>query len=540
MKPKLKKGKKAQPDGKVQHAVIPSAKPSAKTSAKPSPDILEVLGIAPFARLNGVSADSVLAILATVLPAVAGPVTWTTGQLGPTRLGDLNLMVPADSPLMMRLVERLTAHAGMLSQRLATKMTVFSPTAIECVLKGAFGSGLAAKLAPTASRDQTLASHQQALRSQESRILLHEDLKFDPIVPRAEAISHPEFLLEFVGARELIPSTESCHCRSALLITPRLGLERAGSEPHQAVKTLASLLAGAVAPERSAGTPRPAGRPKARLILPVNGEDLAFLQNFGGDLLRQLVWLPATPEGPPTPERPATPADPPAGRPVPDAPSALAFVQIYQSAIEHVLALRREGRQPMMQLEDESSVVQLDSRSAAFVRGVDGFPHDPGSAARALPGALAWSLGVLCQMLPNRGPSEAHLIDTALSAAERLLAAHLQRMDVLRTDQQVQRDHLMAERVLAAVAAKGAMKLREIARIFQNQKKEAIEPVLRAMVEVGLLEPDGTGAYATGAVELDDAEDALSALFRAAVVPCLPPATEIGDKAKKSQNPPRN
>ncbi len=447
-------------------------------------DALEILGIRAWAADMGVAPESALAVVASVLTGTGGADAWLEGTWGPSPLPKLDLLSAKSCHPVQRLIDCLVAPLRLMNRRLAQKMGVHSPEAIAFCTAGPFAAG--AKHATPALIEKTLRHHWQALtqtRAPGEAGMLHQDLAFDPVPQRLEAITHPDFMVENARGRDLTALVDHGHQHTALVIRPVLALERHCSEPYQVMSQLTALLEGTIVRKRTGAGSQAA---RAHAILALSAGEIEFMLAHGPGLLSRLLWVVAS-----------NPAE------ARDAEASRRFFSTYRQALEQILDLRREGRTPLIRLQADS-MQAFETELGKYRDELDLLPVDPGSSARGLPETLLWALGFLRLALPENRATDTSLVSAAFQSARQLLDSHVREI----TRKEEARKEVVhcrfAEKIVAEVASRAPLKFRDLARLFKKQRKELFTPVLDVLFETGVLVRDGQERLNPGPVQLAD------------------------------------
>lgn len=481
----------------------PDSAPEKRRRTKAPVDALDAIGLAAFARTIGVAPDTALAAVSTMLTGLAGPDAWIQSPWGPCRLPKLDLLTFKDDFKIQRLIDILSSPLSLLSRRLVHNMGTYNPTAIELLASGPFASGAASKHADPEMRDKILRRHSDALMQApgpgESGLLRH-DLAFEPESQRCEAILHPQFLLSGVDGRNLRSRVEGCHLRTALVIQPVLGLIRQGSEPARVIKQLVTLLDGTTIRARSGAIDR--GRDssipaKAHAILSLAKDEVEALSAMGADHLNRFLWLVESAS------RTSKPGD-----------GSEAFLSAYQSAIEKILGLRREGRGLIISFESRETMAKFEAELRLYEADIDRMAPDAGQWARGLPQTLFWALAFLRLSLPeNRGPDDESLLAASFAAARRLVESHVGQVLIVTNASLLADRCLLAGRIVEEVTKRAPLKFSSLVRSFNRQEKSRFDPVIDALLETGVLVRDEDKRLDRGPVDLADVEEALVKRF---------------------------
>lgn len=462
----------------------------------PAETALEAFGIAGFAKELGVDEDFAVAVCCSILAGIAGPEGYLETPWGPGRLPKLDLLTTKDSSPGARLIGCLTDPVERINGRLAHNMARCNPDAIEFLAFGAF-SGDASKKPPLEARDATLRRNLAFLTSKEG---LKGDLVIDATARRVEAILHPGILLRRAAGRDLPRLLDDCHYRSALVVEPSLGLGREGSEPAKAIREFLLLLVGALTRNRSSSgrSRKGVGPARGQVILTLGREELGALNGTAAVLLDRMLWI-----------------SPNVGKPVASAKpdGASIFLDAYERTIRKVVELRREGHALLVQFESPEMRTRFHDELKVYEKGVATMRSNPGESAARLPEALFWGLWFLRRSLPQGSRvSDDALITAVFASATRLAANHNRQVLVLRNSGLVTDALQIARRAVRELSTRMApLKIRDLTRMFSQQKKERFVPILDALVEAGVLIKDSTGAYLLGSVEIDEVADLLVA-----------------------------
>ena len=472
-----------------------AAKPAKKPKARPPEDAMALLGIRAWARDLDVAPETALAMVAAMLTGAAGPDAWLEVSWGPMPLPKLDILTDKGHSAVMRLIDCLAGPVRQMNRRLAQKMGVHSPAALEFCTAGPF-AGSGQKLATPDMVEKTMRSHWLALTRTPGPGedgMLHQDLAHDPVPERMEAITHPNIVLENARSRDLATLVDNCHLHAALVIRPVLPFDRGGSEPYQAMNQLAALLDGVIVRKRESGGCQQA---RATAILALAEAEKEFLATAGQALLSRLLWV-----GPGTAN-----VDPPgAAQAGPQDASSRRFFDAYRQALDLILDLRRQGRTPLLRLTDSTA---FESKLRQYRADLDQWPTDPGTSARGLPETLLWAMGFLRLSLhPDHRPSDKSMVNAAFGIARQLADTHVREMTKQDDVQQSEASCLFAGQIVAHVSQHAPMAFRDLARSFGKQRKERFVPVIDALVDARVLVRDEQGRLSPGLVALADVTD---------------------------------
>lgn len=477
-------------------------------------DALELLGLRAWSRAMDVSPETALAAAATVLTGMAGPDPWLEATWGPVPLPKLDLLSCRRDGPVQRLIDCLAAPVLQLNRRLSQKMGVHSPEALELCTTGTTSN----KHAPPALVERTMRNHWQALTlTSGDGSLLDQDLAFDPVPNRMEAITHPEFLLENPRGRDLTTLIDQCHLHTALVIRPVLALDRKGSEPHQMMSQLTALLEGTIVRKRGHSSCQTA---KACAILALGDTEIECMQASGHELLDRLLWLVA-----------GTAVDAPA-----DAEASRRFFRSYQQAATVILDTRRQGRAPALRLQDDHAMAEFETELVKYRHELSQLPVNPGSSAQALPQSLLWTMGFL-RLAVTSSQSDESLVQAAFFCARQLVETHVRELTRKDEANKVEARCDLAEQIVLRLTSK-PVRLRALVRSFDDQRKARFMPVINALMELGVLVRDDESLYHVGSVELTEV---IGELLAKLAVSQGSTEAEAGESAQSSEDaaPPR-
>ncbi len=469
-------------------------------------NMLATTGLPAIARTAGVSIDSALVVVAAMLAGIAGPDASIDSPLGPIRLAKLDLLTDAEDLKLQKLMDRLVSPLELMNRRLAANMGRNSPVALELLTSGAYSSTATTKLADQEMREKSLRRHMDTLAttsSPGSSESLRQDLAYNPLPARIEAIRHPRFVIKGADGGNLKFLVEACHLRTALVVQPKLGLARQGSQPAQVTQNLIALMEGVMIAERPASIER--GRDsslpaKAHVVLSLARAEIEALHRSGNDPLNLFLWIK---EGDSQKRVPA------------DAASIQTFFDGYQLATSEILALRREGKALMVRFETEEGLNEFEEAFRRYESDILQKWAEAKAWARALPQTLFWALSFLRRSIsPSCVADVESLMEASFTTARRLVENHCNQVLVITTAKLLADRHTLAGRMVEAVEeAASPVKFRDLARCSRIQRKEIVTPVVDALIEVGVLVRDDDGIHTLGPVDLAEAVESLDQKF---------------------------
>jgi hypothetical protein len=459
------------------------------------------MGLSAVSRASGVPSDTLVAVLATMLPGLAGPDAWLQDSLGTSRLVKLNLLTTTKDYRLQQLIDRLTTPLEAIQGRLVANMSRKCSDALELVACGPYSNPDTLKLSNPEMREKSLRITADILtRSSQPGAFntLLQDLAEDPIPPNIEAVRHPQFLIMGADGRSLTPQVENSHQRAALIIQPKLKLAQKGPEPSKVMKILISLLDGLTVTKRPDSIER--GRDssllaKAVAILTLTPPEIDALHAMGPGHLDRFVWLKE--EYAQDTPKPGEPDD------------CEVFLAAYQKAVMEILNLRREGKRLMMGFEARKMMSKFDTELRTYESEIQQTAAGAGPWAMGLPQTLFWALGFLRRAMPaDRQPDDESLMSTSFAAARRLVKNHLDQVLLITMTELVKDRRRMARKIVKDVSEETSpVKFRDIARRNQDQSKERLIPVIDVLIEVGVLARDEERFHTLGPVDLTDVQE---------------------------------
>ena len=515
-------------------------------------------GLDDFAGRSGVSSDEVLAVMSFLLAGMAGPEAWLGGHNDGAPLAKLDLLVRRRDGALGRMAGQLVAKLRGLNRALTAGMADYSMDWIRLTRRGAFAGGTTAKFADPEdtrkARERLLKNLKEPGAESHS---LNDDLEHEKEAVRVESLLHPQFLLESVRCRELEKALDLCHQRTAVVVGLKTGFARAGSEPARDLRGLLDLMEGLATPRWEESAKGETGRSrvmplKAHVLLEAGDEDLALMARLLPEMAGRFLWL--------------TPADSGTLQPPRRLPKATAETKAvavdrsaelmdgFTKAAMEILSQRRTGETVAFGGGDGA----LDF--ACFGRAMDRYRRwigslgkryqlDPGPAVFELPGGLVFGLGFLSLQGGGSGlASPVQVMAQAFRSARRLARRHCRELALHLKAQQVTQGLDLARRMVFNLEEKGPMTRRQLVRCFGNQRMERFEPVIDALIGLGVLVWREDGGLESGDVEISDVEDRLrdallapapvDAGVRSAAKPKPPAQTPPKSPAGKGKKPP--
>ena len=453
--------------------------------------LYEELGVDALAASLEVGPDAVILTAATILAALAGPNAELQVPWGLERVSPANILLLAGEPGSSRLLECLSAVPRRLQSDLLRNMSTYRPEALDFLTRG-FEIGTKPGVTDSDARQATLKRNLAALSS----IDASEDFGANPVLCRREAISHPQFLIGLGVRTSLAKEAEGCHLRSALAFLRALGHEDSDVARNTGLTELAGLLEGVTVPwKRERGLDFPV---RLNVVAALSDPDISKL--VGANVDRSFLRLSTM-----------SPAQHLRGR-----RDGAYFFGLFQSMAERLLHERRSG-----------AAVGVRFRSPQgrdlFYENLRAYRHESRDADAAgqeqnLPQLLYWSL----RMLTGSGGStvaddESRLISAVFGIARRAGESHWRSHCASRNHSEIEEAWTLSQAVVERILdfesqGKAAPKFREIVRRFSNQDRSRFEPVVRTLVELGVLVLAGN-RYSPGEVDLLEVEEGWRTAF---------------------------
>ncbi len=485
-------------------------KTASRTRKKPRcefSDIARLTGMTAFAAKTGTSSDAVLAVVCFLLCGTAGNEAWLGNFKRGWPLAKLDILVPAQSPALRRLIDQFVSRVRLINRTLSANMGRFSPEIVAVMLHGSFAGGRSAKNASPQATEKAMGLHRLALdRTAGGQDSLTQDLAPDVEAHNIESTLHPEFLIENTKCRDLFDALERCHQRSAIVVCPKLESSRGGAGPVKDFRRLMELLEGAAPPKNSASLGRTSCLPlKAHAVLAAGGDDLAVMSEAVAGMPERFLWLSEKKEGkPPVPTEPRSADAEGVG-------SVESLMTAFQGAILTILGARRDGGTPAICFESDNALVAYETGMANHEQWIQTMAEDPtaefGPVACELPSTLYWGLGFLCQNLPERiRPCAEELLAAAFAAAKRLGEVHFRELKIFRNADLVRQRLVLAGRIMEEVETRAPLGMRDLVRSFNRQRKERHLTVINALIKLKVLVRDEDGRFIQGDVDLSEVE----------------------------------
>lgn len=467
-------------------------------------------GLEDFARSSGTTSDEVLAVMSFLLAGMAGPEAWLGRHHDGAPLAKLDLLLRRRDGALCRMAGQLVAKLRGLNRSLTAGMADYSMDWIRLTRRGAFAGGATAKFADP--EDTRMARERLLKDLEQSRVdngSLKADLKHEREAVRVEALLHPQFLLESVRCRELETALDLCHLRTALVVALKTEPGRAGSEPVRDLRGLFDLMEGLATPQweedKKVDSARSRVIPlKAHVLLEAGDDDLALVARLLPEMAGRFLWL--TPVG-------GVPLKPPRRPPGAAAGNRSAeLMDLFIKAAMEILDQRRMGAAAAFgggsdALDFERYGRAMDRYRRWIARLGKLHQLDPGPVAGELPGGLGFGLGYLChQGGGDAGAAPLAVMAAAFRSARRLVRRHCRELGLHLNAEQVEQRLELARRILGNLEEKGPLARRELVRCFSDQCWERFEPVVEAMVRLGVLLRRADGKLASGSVDLAGVE----------------------------------
>jgi len=395
------------------------------------------------------------------------------------------------------------------------------------IRRGVYAGGREAKHAAEADTEKARERFLDKLKASEDRAeRLARDMAEKAEVSRLEALLHPQFLLESVRARELEQALDPCHQRTALVVGLKTDPGRAGSEPARDLRGLLELMEGLATPQWEGPMARSRVMPlRAHVLLEAGDGDLSLMARLLPEMPGRFLWL-ASPAG----------GDRVVRLDEESLAASARLMKAFTGAAMEILGFRRAGETVTVGGED-AFPVKWHRMMERYRRCVGHLAArhrlEAGPVLRELPGVLCFGLGFLCRhSAPDQGtaPAMDAIMREAFRAAWRLARRHCRELSLFLNAERVEQGLELARQIVAKLEEKGPLNHRGLARCFGNQRKERFEPVIAALLRLGVLVRRDDGTLATGEEELAEVEDGLR---QALLAPA--PAEPAAAKADRSK-----
>jgi len=430
------------------------------------------------AAMAGVDDTSWMVLASSVLAGLAGPAACfeaVPGMIEP--LTAPNLLLPCRALRLRRMLDLFLDVPRVLQTSMIARSATLRTDLLERVRFGA--------TAPSKGKDRQVAvtqleRHRQALQAPPKLLggepdgdpVLYDDLSHASDLCREDALLRPAYMLENPELDKLPALLAGCTAGHAL-VTGELTTAVLRSP---AMDTVARMLDGATVE----GKPVTCNRtvPGAHLtkvgataILRLGGDALETMVARESGILGRFMIL--------QPDKPAT-FDP--------QKNGDGWTRSLAGAMRSVIASRRVGGMAKAWMSSEAAGREFVTRRLRFEAEVED-TGDPGLTALAsLPTVIAWAI---LRLNPACSNLDEVAIKYAFFHSEMMLGRIRRCLDQVRSIQRRASVDRHAARMLDRLRVGGSMTRRQLVRGFDCQRAEVHEPVIRNLIDSGLVREDG-------------------------------------------------
>ncbi len=474
------------------------------TQSSPKPDARILTGIEHWAVTIGVDPDNALALVASILGGLAGPLGYIDHPWGMEGLPSLHVVVPAAEGMLPHASNVLLSPARRINRQILESMAGINPSLLNYVRHASF-AGDPGKVNPhddiesVALRDLREGA---AFDPQRRHISNGEgDLDPDPIQRRVEAITRPALLLESPGLAEIPKLLSGCHLSHALGADIPLHHLLSSPKRKREIDQLARLMNGTEILMPSPKYPVSIEHNRAARLQAILRAALSVLRQLLPDiipLLEQSLVLVNTPA---------------VARPD---PTASYFSELFGRTTSRVALLRRNGMPMVSEFTTSEASSRFQEEFSRFIAACDASPVPVGSSIRNLPQSMAWTLMMLrLHMKQNGPPGDDEVITAVFDASRNLLRRHCQQVDELLHAAEQEEMIRRARKIVRKIQEKQLITFSGLVRTFDQQRTSLYRPVVDTLVEAEVLDRQPDGKLRLGNRSFEEALPTMSFSFLA-------------------------
>lgn len=444
--------------------------PQLKVLEEKQPDPpADPLGLEAWAASRGLGSHTALAIVSSILSAVAGNMFRFDLPASCIGAPGINLAgVDNDSFVAMGIAD-LTNVLAVAQRRLVGKAREFSVEEIDSAM---FQERPAYHKRDFLERLGTPALTAFGIEDHSLENRMDKDMETSDQALCYERLVRPTFMFTGSLPADLTAALGGCHESRGLAAGCFESLPDAGSKRHRRVSDIISHLNGVSFTRES------------RKIRINESQETAYLRGVLLFPQPHFDWLIAERRDLLTNAIPITSSATAVGHePQVDEILAARFLHRFQMEVRHALASRRSHSAVSSMFHSEAPTVEFLRRQRAFLRELQTVPESCRlSEAAKLPATMAWTL----LGLAGKADLDDHIIETVFAAAHRL---HADAVRMFREHDQadVAAQRLTVARKLAKRLTKlGPLKRRELVRGLDQQALRIHEPVIRVLIEMGI------------------------------------------------------
>jgi hypothetical protein len=480
---------------------LPDPTPAAEI---PEPDARVLTGLEHWAVTIGVDSDNALALVASILGGLAGPVGYIDYPWGMEELPPLHLVLPAAQGMLPHAGNLLLSPAKRINRQILETMAGINPAALRYISHGSF-AGDPDKVKPHDNIESVALRnlrHGPAFDLDVHRISNGEsDLDPDPIQRRVEAITRPALLLESPTLAEIQKLLSGCHLSHALGADIPLHHLLSSAKRKKEIDQLGRLMNGTEILMPSPKYPVGVEHNRAACLQAILKASPSVLRQLLPDiipLLEQSLVLVNT-----------------SAVARPD-PTASYFSDLFGRTTSRVALLRRNGMPMVAELSSPQASSRFQEEFSRFVVACDAAPVPVGSSIRNLPQSMAWALMMLrLHMKQYEPPGDDEVITAVFDASRNLLHRHCQQVEELLHAAEQEEMIRRARKIIRKIQEKQLISFSGLVRTFDQQRTSLYRPVVDVLVEAEVLNRQPDGKLRLGNRSFDEALPTLSFSFLA-------------------------
>jgi hypothetical protein len=474
-------------------------------NSNPKTDARIQTGLEHWAVTVGVDPDNTLALTASILGGLAGPVGYIDHPWGMEELPSLHLVVPAAQGMLPHAGHLLLSPARRINRQILESMAGINPTLLNYVRHASF-AGDPGKVNPhddiesVAIRDLI----EGAAFDPQGRHHISNgegDLDPDPIQRRVEAITRPALLLESPDFAEIPKLLSGCHLSHALGADIPLHHLLSSPKRKKEIGQLVRLMNGTEMLMPSPKYPVGIEHNRAARVQAILKASPSVLRQLLPDiipLLEQSLVLVNTPA---------------VARPD---PTASYFSDLFGRTTSRVALFRRNGIPLVAEFATSQASSRFQEEFSHFIAACDASPVPVGSSIRNLPQSMAWTLMMLRLHMKQYGPpGDDEVITAVFDASRNLLRRHCQQVEELLHAAEQEEMIRRARKIVRKIQEKQLITFSGLVRTFDQQRTSLYRPVVDTLVEAEVLDRQLDGKLRLGSRSFDEALPTLSFSFLA-------------------------
>lgn len=430
------------------------------------------------AAASGVDESDAIAMMAAVVSGVAGPRNTLIEFAGPTRLAPLEMALVDDDGSGSDFFGRLLFAPRVSQEALVKRFHRLDEKLIKEVLVGKAGGQ---------QHVDMLQKHTTAIFGPSSAFDMNEDRMIgEPdVLQKLDLVIRPRFLVESPTSRTLQESVTSLHMASGFLWGGS-GFPVDDLTREDVGRFLGSIKGGRVPiPPILCGGRKGESQP-THVSWAMKTSLGAMTRNEVKALLKDALLLDVSPPSP---------------KAMPSSEAALSAYHQWRRMIEVLLINRKEGEYFENAVETEEGSAEFEERYRSYRREC----HEAGVVSQTV---VQLPKLILCLPVLRGQHDRTHLsVEECFHHAEILCRRHQRLWLKANKRSEIESTVELAGRILEKIRKKNPLKLRDLLRGFDQQRKELYLPTLNLMLEAGLITESPAEVYHPGSV--DEVEKAL-------------------------------